>query len=509
MNKQFATTLKKTALFFLSLSFASSLQAQSKIIKEVGEDISTQMKPILQDNSLVGYLAFTRLEKADADSFNYRVTIMDENLIDIGTVNFRQRILDLQTVSFEQNVLCLGYIQTKLDPVEKVRTENGYRKIQDAANSSHLVLQFINLNGRIVNDWTRDVNLNFTGIGTSSFLSSSIRLISHLKYGMQIRNIPNGGFALFYGDEIKQSILTFDLKGNLEQEQVVPALGHHFILRTSASNVYLLAKQNKGTPEGGYRLYVYSAKGLRAENDFELRDGYDNPLKVLSFENDPATGDPFIAGCIINPRRERLFGTAYDYCFAPYLGLFTLELGNPHKEMHANCSYWSTQHFPGIEEDGMFTDKYFYVHYGLAFRDYQGNTIFAGTALEWKGNIGASKCRLTDAVFVRQEASGTVALDNNIACDDPKSIPSAGFLPELDKKDYYKVTDPDTKMNYMIIDDDAKIYIYNVNSKKVVRIIPHKEGNEKINVYPAKEGHMLVAEYNRKEKYTRFSIEAL
>jgi hypothetical protein len=61
----------------------------------------------------------------------------------------------------------------------------------------------------------------------------------------------------------------------------------------------------------------------------------------------------------------------------------------------------------------------------------------------------------------------------------------------------------------MIIDDEANIYIYNVNGKKIMRTIPHKDGNVKINVYPAKEGHMMVSEYNRKEKYTRFSIEAL
>jgi hypothetical protein len=71
------------------------------------------------------------------------------------------------------------------------------------------------------------------------------------------------------------------------------------------------------------------------------------------------------------------------------------------------------------------------------------------------------------------------------------------------------VVDPDSKSNYMIIDDEVNIYIYNANARKVVRTIPHKDGNVKVNVFPAKEGHMLVAEYNRKEKYTRFSIEAL
>jgi hypothetical protein len=67
--------------------------AQTKVFKEVGEDIATQIKAITQDNALVGNLAFTRLEKTDVDSLNYRVTVMDENLNDIGTVNFRQRNL--------------------------------------------------------------------------------------------------------------------------------------------------------------------------------------------------------------------------------------------------------------------------------------------------------------------------------------------------------------------------------------------------------------------------------
>lgn len=486
--------MKKIVLFLSCLALAGSLRAQSKIFKEVGEDIATQVRPITQDNSLVGYLAFTQLERASADSFNYRVTIMDENLNDIGKVDFRQAFLRLQSVSFEQNVLCIGFIQSSLDASEPIRTPKEYRKAQDAANASHLVLQFIDLNGQLLNHWMRDVHLYLNG---------------YPKFGMQLRNIPGTGFALFYGDEMKQSLLTFDLKGNLAQEQEVPILGNHFLLRTSPSNVYLLVKRNSGTPEGGFQLYVYSAKDLSAENNFELRDGYDNPLKVLSFDNDPATGDPFIAGCIINPRREKQFYTADDYSYTPYLGLFTLELGNAHKEMHANCSYWSNQNFPGIGEDGMFTDKQFYVRYTTAFRDYSGNTIFAGTALVGKGYVGAAKYKFTDGVFVRQEASGTIALDNNIPCDESRSFGSSGFLPDLDKKDYYKVADPDSKSNYMIIDDAVKIYIYNVTARKLVRIIPHKDRNTKVNVFPAKEGHMMVSEYNWKEHYTRFSIEAL
>ncbi|HXO76815.1 MAG TPA: hypothetical protein VN824_16290, partial [Puia sp.] len=93
-------------------------------------------------------------------------------------------------------------------------------------------------------------------------------------------------------------------------------------------------------------------------------------------------------------------------------------------------------------------------------------------------------------------------------CDETKSFGAAGLLYDLDRKDFYKVIDPDIKSNYMIIDDTENIYIYNVNSKKIMRTIPHKDGNIKTNVYPAKEGHIVISKYNRKEKTTSFSIEA-
>jgi hypothetical protein len=457
---QTAQVRKKLALPIIILLFACTLQAQTKIFKEVGEDMSTQIKTITQDNALVGYLAFTRLEKADADSFNYRLTIMDENLNDIGTVNFRQGNLDLQAVSFEQNVLCLGYVQSPLAGGESVRTRKDYKKAQDAAISSHILVQY-------------------------------------------------SGFSLFYGDDLKQDLLLFDSRGDLTHEQRIEVFANHYYLRTTASDIYLLMKDDVHAPEGGYKLYLYSAKDLSTENNFDLMNGNNNWLKVLSFDNDPRTGDAFIAGCIINPKREKQFFTANDYSYTPYLGLFTLDLGNPHKDMHANCSYWSTENIPGISGDGLFVDKSFYVKYATAFRDYNGNTIFAGTALVGKGFVGAAKYKLGDGVFVRQEASGNIVLDNTIPCDETKYFGSAGILYELDKKDYYKVVNPDTKSNYMIIDDQENIYIYNVNGKKVMRTIPHKDGNLKTNVYPAKEGHMMVSEYNRKEKYTRFSIEVL
>src|ERR1700722_20610726 len=132
--------MKKIGLSFISLLFAFSLRAQTKVFKEVGEDIATEIKAITQDNALVGYLAFTRLEKTDVDSFNYRVTIMDENLNDIGTVNFRQRNLDLMAVSFEQDVLCLGYLESAMAGV--LTGKEARQAYRHANMTNQILLQF-------------------------------------------------------------------------------------------------------------------------------------------------------------------------------------------------------------------------------------------------------------------------------------------------------------------------------------------------------------------------------
>jgi hypothetical protein len=116
---------------------------------------------------------------------------------------------------------------------------------------------------------------------------------------------------------------------------------------------------------------------------------------------------------------------------------------------------------------------------------------------------------LADGVFLVQDPKGQLKLDNNIPCDETSYFGPASSVAELDKKDFYRVINTETKTNYIIIDDEDNTYIYNVNGKKVMRTIQHKDGRIKTRISPAKEGHIMVAEYNRKEKYTRLSIEAL
>src|SRR5579872_6786890 len=99
-------------LLLLFVASASTAAAQTKVFKAVTQDMEQEFKVIMQDGKLVGYLTFTQLEKASADSFNYRIDIMDENLNDIGTVDFREQKLNIKGVSFDQDILCLAYVRS-------------------------------------------------------------------------------------------------------------------------------------------------------------------------------------------------------------------------------------------------------------------------------------------------------------------------------------------------------------------------------------------------------------
>jgi len=50
--------MKKTALSLLVCLTACYAHAQTKVFKEVSEEISSQMKIIRQDDALVGYLVY-------------------------------------------------------------------------------------------------------------------------------------------------------------------------------------------------------------------------------------------------------------------------------------------------------------------------------------------------------------------------------------------------------------------------------------------------------------------
>jgi len=491
--------MRKVIMSVLVVAFAAlSAQAQTKIFKEVGDEISSQMKTIRQDNALVGYMVFTQLEKVSEDSFNYKVTIMDENLNDIGAVTFRDITMVLQDVSFENDVICVAYLKGNLLGTQS----NGKKDYTEAsANRQNSVfLQFISLDGKIIKTSSYPVNIEIEE--QENAFSSKRTTYGFLAYPPQLKNISQKGFACFFGQRNDGYLLVFNPKGDILWSKRVKKQARAFYMLTSGNNIYLLWKEEPSVirktwshfgnedfliTERGYWLLGYSAKDTTVELNDSLKDDRFNNLKVLSFEIDPATGKPCIAGLLTKPKKD------------DYLGVFTTNINGLTAEQISTVStYWDSNPLAAAEDSRSFEKHINHTEISNAFRDFNGNTCFTAFT-----SFAGSE------VF-KQNSEGKLSVASNILSE--RTMPfRPGPMPgsKRNEKSFYRLFNTDTKTSYLIIDDLVNISIYNIDQKKVMHTIPHKDSGIVTYVYPAKEGYIMIAEYNKKEKYTKFSIEAL
>jgi hypothetical protein len=507
----------------------TAAQAQTKVFKAVTDEMSQDFEPIMQDGNLVGYLVFTQLERASADSFNYRVEIMDENLNDIGSVKFREEKLNLKAVSFDQDILCLAYIKTNFVGKE-FKNEKEFRNFRSGCKAA-IFTQFLGLNGRILNSSgiPMEIAPDFT------YAPGSSRKVignGHMKHNIQLRNITGKGFACFYGDDNKNNLLVFNTAGRLTWKKQIVENAEDFTMLTSGVEISLLVKKKEAMKEGGFEILSYNAIDSAAYPKFLLKDKKGNSLKVLAFENDPVNGKPYVAGLVIDSLRGNHFGYGRAVSHGPYTGVFSISInGHTRKDIQASFSYWNDGSQSFIDKSGYLPQAHEYAYIERAFKDYQGNTIFAACGLTSKVRWGAitgavltvwtlygapaflaggtNKYATRDVLLFRQDGAGKLELATTVPA--PRSSYSFATYPvsSYDPNSYYTVKNSDTRTQYLIIDKAKDIDIYNVNQKKVARTIPHKEGNNMVTVFPAKEGYVMVYEFNKKEKTTRLSIEAL
>ncbi|MES2430101.1 MAG: DUF6770 family protein [Bacteroidota bacterium] len=519
---------KNLLLAVCSFLILFNSNAQSKVFKEVSDEISSQVNAIMQDGALVGYLMFTQLEKVSEDSFSYKISIMDENLNDIGVVNFREEKISLQSVAFEQDVLCLAYLKSNVIG-QKFKKLKGYKSAAPTANNS-IVTQFLNLEGKILK-----TNQIAVDIKTSTFKNNEGFFVGtgSLDHGIQLRNINQKGFALFYGDKDIQQLVTYTSTGEVLWKKNID-VAKYYSLFTTPNDIYMVVKKKDKMDEGGYEAWSYATADGKQYPNYEMKDKEGRSLKILSFDNDLTTGNLYAAGNIINPNKGNSYYTAKDVANGPYDGVFTISFNGHNKgDIKEVFTYWSGGDLkPEISTRGRLMENKHFAKYYHCSRDFNGNTYFAGTSFTKRPKIGAivasvvflpllappillaglgyNKCYGKDAVILKQTPKGVLSIDNFVASSHPHVVvgraPFEGFV---NNKTFYHVTNSNTKSNYLIIDDTKNITLYNINKRQVTRTIPHKDGKIRTNVYPAKEGHILVSEYNQKEKYTRLSIEAL
>lgn len=515
-------------ILILVLLAASGAEAQTKVFKEVADGISSQFEVIVQDDKLVGYLAFTQLEQASADSFNYRISIMDENLNDIGTVNFREEKLSLAGVSFEQDVLCLAYLKSNFQDIPYHKRQ--FKQVLANAQSS-LFTQFISLDGKV--RATNNLALKLTPAAPGLYDPNVVA--ANLKHGIQLRNLAGLGFVCFLGDEQKNMLVAYNASGKQLWKKDITDKADEFGLQTSRNDVNLLEKQNNSSnPECGYMLASFNAQNGSPYPKVAPKDKKGNELKIVNMGNDPVTGDLVLSGMIIDPKKCIHAGMANGLRHGIYCGVFSIDIkGHSRAQIQTRYAYWSDNSNAAFDEKGYLKQIQAFGDVHTSFRDYQGNTWFAATGIHPHFRTGGmivgalffefllipTACELgmgfhrydaRDVELMKLDPKGNLSYVTSIptVSGQMKALKNVGFS-LYENSSYYTLTNPETKTDFLIVSDPKNVSIYNVEQKKVARTIPTREHKNTFRVFPAKEGYYMVSEYNKKEKTTRLSIEAL
>jgi hypothetical protein len=500
--------------------------AQSRVFKQVGSGISTSLHSIIQDGSLVGYMTFTELEKASKDSFNYAITIMDENLNDIGKVKFREQKLNLRGVAFEQDILCLAYIKSDVlgtTPKHKISYKHAAKK-----GYISFFAQFINLQGEITKTFERkadiDIYLALKGYETN---------VLPFKEDIQLKNIANKGFAAFYGDKTKKPLFTFNTAGEKISERQIKEVAASYYLHTAGDDIYLLTQKADMEYGSGYTLFGYSGTNNSPTLKLQLKDKKRRMLDILGFGNDPVTGKLYISGIIGNTSAAVDLAGVNAISRGQIQGVYKIDVNGAHKEDVKTVYYcWADSTNKEIDKKGYIQSAQGHIVPRPSFRDYEGNTYFLGSRLKAKTNkaaiiIGSITAPLLvpgiimmstgaygaysfdDVLLMKMDKDGKMSYVDSIGTDIHKRKNFPPTFKTEDNCSFYPLTNPDTKTSFLIVKAEKDIMIYNVHDKKIVRKIARTNNTVKTNIYPAKEGHIIVSEYDEKEKSTKLSIEAI
>jgi hypothetical protein len=516
--------------------------AQTKVFTEVGKGITSYMRVIVQDDQVVGYLRFTQLEKASADSFNYEIDIMDENLNDLGKVKFTDEQMQLQSVAFEKDVLCLAYLKSNVIGTE-YKTQIAYKKAW-ATGKNAVTLQFVSLDGKILNTTSTDVSIKFRieasnqqNYGRLSARLSRVIGYAYLTHSLQLSNIPNKGFACFYGDDSSNYLTAYSTDGKEMWRREKPGEAQGFTLHTSSDRIYLLRKTKNRAKYGGYDLFKFDQTGAEHAAT-AMADKSGTQLHCTTIANDAKTGKMYITGSIINPKKAYKNIRVSQLTKGYYQGLYSLSEGE-NDSMIFNFTSWRSGKYPEISKKGYFrsTKDYFYLN--QSFKDDKSKVHFVGTSYSTKirwgsitatvltlptlvvpiitiGILGLQKTIIKETRIICQDSSGKLKVVASVKGDKYGSTPPRQLAPNEPDRRIYNVTNTITNKHFVVIKDIKTITIYNVTDNNVVRTIQiYKNRYDRltnklaIDVLPAKEGHILVTEYDKNTKSTRYAIEAL
>ena len=511
---------KLTLVTTLLLLIIINAKSQSKVFKEVANQISSTTRTISQNGNVIGYLVFTQLEKVNTDSFSYKITILDENLNDIGKVEFNQLWLQLQDLTFENDLIHLGYLQST-GMGKKFKNYKDYDKSM-VASISHIYIQTINLEGKIVNSINRLVSLKTES--SYYYYDAKGRLASNI----QLSPVGNEGFLCFYQDKDEAILLHYNSNSELQWSKTLSKDNTRFNTLYNNNNAYVFCNETIDKLETRV-LRGYDIKTGNQSLKYNFIDKKSKvPLSLLDVYSDNKSGNLAVTGKIF--RKYTYYANTFmENRKGLVSGVFTM-IFNPNSKdsIKETLTYWDDKSMmPTLSKKGRIEETKTYPRIVSSMRDFNGNTQFIGYGVRIKSRIGAilfsippqlgiwvailqgyRKMRYTDGLIFKQTSDGKYAkvADIELKKDRFRSLGSSKIV----APSFFTTKNTTTKTNYVIYDDDKNYIVFNTSTNKVIKKIPQKAGRKvDIEVARAKEGHIMILENNKKEKTMTLSIEAI
>lgn len=201
--------LKTVGLLTLLLRFANHLLAQTRVFEEVAGDISSQNFVLRENRSIVGYLRFSRLEKVDADSFKYKISVMDENLNDLTTFEFKGKELDAQNVQYLDEHIYVLYLESEY--LFSELKKNKEVKEDNKTATSNFVLCKYDLDGNLKEKNITKAKINNTAMYSGPiYTKQKIYNIVSLDRSTELFVMRNNTLLAVTGDDTNLNLTNYD-----------------------------------------------------------------------------------------------------------------------------------------------------------------------------------------------------------------------------------------------------------------------------------------------------------
>lgn len=548
--------LKTVGLLTLLLIFANHLLAQTRVFEEVAGDILSKNFVLREDRSIVGYLRFSRLEKVDADSFKYKISVMDENLNDLTTFEFKGKELDAQNVQYLDEHIYVLYLESEY-LFSELKKNKEVKEDNKSATSNFLLCKY-DLDGNL-----KEKNITKAKISNTAMYSGPIYTkqkiynIVSLDRSTELFVMRNNTLLAVTGDDTNLNLTNYDKDLKVIWQKVISDSEYASVYPNPDFILVMQNLRQVNPPRNKLKLRykklsVYNGNEMSDEKKFNNKKYDINLRSNLNMQFDDYSRQYFLTGNLPSEKsigsntrlRKVLFGKringVFSYNFNTDSIIITDWVKNKNSIFDENSRFKSKK-----QKTSLLT---------CVNKDSLGNTIFLGNNCEKKfkpqrllTNVGLSalifpagmltwlvipitKVERSDLTLIRQKPNGSFEKIKDLRYDksDLKGIANKSFRFRISysmklqfglganlfrSSDFVSYYNSINQRQYYLFFKSENCTIYNASTMEIIKKIDlHRKIKGvyyNISIDYAKDGYLLLNthEYDSNTKKTTRTLK--